>query len=153
MVRVSFRIGYDAAQLAHVVDTLTDLRDRGDDLTPLWPKIGDWFAERQRAVWDRGRSAWKPLDADYLIANRRSGFAGRGPLIRTGALKRAVSKGTPVKQTPSYAVFGAKGGPAWYGVFHQRGTTVMPKRQPVPKLTATERREVVTLVADYLLGR
>ena len=54
---------------------------------------------------------------------------------------------------PGDDMVGAGAGRVGDGLVHQRGTTVMPKRQPVPKLTATERREVVTLVADYLLGR
>lgn len=114
------------------------------DLTDVWPEIGQWWAARQKTVFATGnRGAW-----EMRAPSTKPG--GRGVLMRSGALMKAVSNPKPISPTPTSARFGAQGSAGWYGVFHQRGDGV-PKRQPVPPITSAEGEEVVRIIAEHIL--
>lgn len=137
--------------MIETTSNIADLEDRLDaaglaaeDLTSVWPQVGKWWQSRQRAVFTTGNyGAWEMRDPATKAG-------GRGPLIRTGALMRAVSNPKPISPTPTSASFGAQGTQGWYGVFHQRGEGV-PLRQPVPPLNPREADEVVQLIARHIL--
>lgn len=130
---------------SNVVDIeqmLDELAGRARDLRPLWPRVGQWFAARQKTVFaTRNAGQWAPSDP----ATRN-----KGVLVRTGALRRSVTSATPIYASATTARFGARaGGPAYYGLFHARGSGV-PIRPPVPALRSSEQGEIVEIVAEYL---
>lgn len=131
---------------------IVDLEDRLDamaaassDLTGAWTDVGKWWKARQVTVFTTmNRGAWPMRDPD-------TSRIGKGVLIRTGELFRAVSSPKPITASPTSASFGQRGSAGWYGIFHQRGKGV-PLRQPVPPLTAAEGEQVVRIIADHILG-
>lgn len=114
------------------------------DLTGVWPAVGQWWSAREKTVFMTGNSgAWE-------ARSPATKPGGRGVLMRTGALMKAVSNPKPMNPTPTSARFGSNGATGWYGVFHQRGNGV-PKRQPVPPITQAEGEEVVVIIAKHIL--
>lgn len=114
------------------------------DLTTAWTKVGTWWRARQITVFATANNgAWPMRDKD-------TSKIGRGPLIRTGELMRAVSSPKPIYASPTTARFGQQGSKGWYGVFHARGDGV-PVRQPVPPLTQAEALEVVDIIRDHIM--
>jgi len=123
---------------------LDAMADAAGDLSGVWPKVGNWWRARQLTVFaTRNRGAWEMRDPD-------TSQVGSGPLIRTGALMRAVSKPKPIYSSPSTARFGQQGKPGWYGIFHARGNGV-PVRNPVPPLTQAEASDVVDIIRDHIM--
>lgn len=134
---------------SNITDLEAKLEEAGvkaGDLSSVWPKVGDWWASRQRMVFmTMNRGAWPMRDPDTKTM-------GRGVLIRTGRLMRAVSSAKPLYASPTTARYGARtGGDTYYGLFHQQGNGV-PKRQPVPPLTAQEGADVVKIIAKHIMG-
>lgn len=125
-------------------DQLDAMSEAAADLTDAWPKVGEWFKARQTTVFmTANRGEWPMRDPDTKKI-------GRGPLIRTGELMRAVSSPKPIFASPSTARFGQQGAKGWYGVFHARGNGV-PVRNPVPPLTQAEAIEVVEILRDHIM--
>lgn len=130
---------------------VVDLEDQLDamgaaagDLTGAWDTVGQWWRARQVTVFTTAnRGAWQMRDPD-------TSKIGRGPLMRTGELMRAVSSPKPIYASPSTARFGQQGKKGWYGVFHARGNGV-PVRNPVPPLTQAEAIEVVEILRDHIM--
>lgn len=114
------------------------------DLTGAWTEVGRWWRARQTTVFaTRNRGEWPMRDADTKNI-------GKGPLMRTGTLFKAVSSPKPAYSSPTTARFGAVGSAGWYGVFHQRGKGV-PKRQPVPPITASESKDIIEIISDHIM--
>lgn len=126
------------------------------DLSPAWPGVGDWWRARELQVFARGgRPRWAPLSPSYILARRRHGLGG-AILVRTGRLRDAVTSRTPARATARWAVFGPHGRQAPHWSLVKTGTGSMPRRDPMPRLTPTERTQVRGIVAGHLhrrLGR
>jgi len=134
------------SNITDLEEQLTKIGAAAADLSDTWNDVGNWWAARQRMIFlTQNRGQWQTRDP-------QTNSMGRGVLIRTGRLMRAVSSAKPLYASPSTARFGANsGGDTYYGLFHQRGAGV-PKRQPVPPLTAQEGNEVVQIIAKNILG-
>lgn len=123
---------------------LDDMAAAAADLTDAWTSVGQWWKARQVTVFTTAnRGEWPMRDPDTKKI-------GRGPLMRTGELMRAVSSPKPIYSSPSTARFGQQGTKGWYGVFHARGSGV-PVRNPVPPLTQAEALEVVEIIRDHIM--
>lgn len=125
-------------------ERLSAMEKASADLTPAWSEVGKWWQSRQRSVFaTMNRGSWPMRDPDTKSM-------GRGVLIRTGELLRAVSSPKPTYSSPSTARFGQSGSKGWYGVFHARGSGV-PVRNPVPSFSATETSEVVDIITRHIM--
>lgn len=132
------------SNVADLEARLTSMALAAADLSGAWTDVGHWWRSRQVTVFTTAnRGAWPMRDPDTKKM-------GRGTLIRTGELLRAVSSPKPIYSSPTTARFGASGSAGWYGVFHQRGKGV-PLRQPVPPITNAEADEVVKIIAKHIL--
>lgn len=120
---------------------LEKLEKAASDLTPVWPKVGQWWRARQLAVFaSGGRGTWETL---------KSPQGSRGILIRSGQLRNAVSSPRPITASPTSAAFGATGRAGWYGIFHQSGTGGVPERQPVLPLDGRDTQEVMEIFQKH----
>jgi len=130
---------------------LVEVGNSADSLRDVWPVIGKFFAARQEAIFDKGgRPKWKPLKPDYILRRRRQGFAGR-TLVRSGSLRRAATSPKPAKATDKYAVFGPSGKTASYWPLHKHGTRRMPRRDPLPPFSKSERQKVRDLIGKHIV--
>jgi hypothetical protein len=129
------------AGLERLEDKMERVSKIGDDMTPLWPKVGEVFAEQQRQLFASG-SIWPALDADTVR------IKGSTTILRnTGVLEAAATSPTPVEATALYAKFGVRSGDVPYAHWHSRGAGV-PMRKPVPPLSAEMRRAWMQVVID-----
>ena len=134
-----------------VARNLDRVAHAADDLGDVWPEVGDLFAMRQKAIFDKGgRPKWKPLSPKYILQRRREGLGGR-TLVRTGLLRDSVTQARPAKTGPKFAVFGPAGRTAPHWVLHKHGTKRMPKRDPLPNFTKKERGQVRDLIAVHIV--
>jgi len=111
------------------------------DMSALWPKVGELFAEQQRDLFSSG-STWQPLAQSTII---KKGDAR--VLVETGALMEAATSPIPVESAPLYAKFGVRPGSIPYAHWHARGAGV-PERRPVPPLSADLRRAWLDVVIE-----
>lgn len=133
------------SNIADLEGKLDAMASASADLTDAWTEVGQWWSARQRTVFaTRNKGAWPMRDPD-------TSKVGRGVLIRTGTLLRAVSNAKPITTSPTTATFGQRGSAGWYGVFHQRGKGGMPLRQPVPPITDAEGDEITRIIAAQIL--
>lgn len=129
------------------------LAERADDLSPVWPEIGQWFAERQRKVFNTASfGRWAPLASRTILNRRDIGVASADPLIRTGSLFRTMTDASPLKTSPHFVVFGSQGGPGEDAGMHVRAGDHGPKRNPLPALLAREKREPLQMILKFLRG-
>lgn len=132
------------SNIVDIEDQLEAMGKASTDLTEAWTEVGRWWRARQSTIFaTRNRGQWAVRDADTKNI-------GKGPLMKTGTLFKAVSSPKPAYSSPTTARFGAIGSAGWYGIFHQRGEGV-PKRQPVPPITATEAREIVEIIGTHIM--
>lgn len=135
--------------------TIAEMLHTAEDWRDVWPEVGEWYATRQRRVFEtRSFGRWAPLRAATLVRKRAEGSTQT--LVETGSLLRMVSSDKPRTSAPRYAVFGEPTGggeTAKYGRFHARGTGSMPQRNPIPNLTSAERIGVMRVVREAFLAR
>lgn len=133
---------------------LSALEDRTSNLTEVWPRVGRIYADRERRLFTSGlRRTWAPLKSTTILTKRREGFAGRGILVRTGGLMRAVQNPTPLKAGPRFGVFGIAPGLGdvqktanWL----RKGTARMPRRNPIPALDSVARGQVAKEIVAWI---
>lgn len=151
--------GIEVTGLDQVVDMLDALTDGVADLSPAWAKVGEWYGKRQRDIFGRGGAGggargWAPNKADYLVRKRRDGFAGQGPLVRTGQLRRAATDTAPLKSSRQFVVLGLSRASApsvmQRAQWLSKGRRSMPRRSAVPRLTAGERADITRIVGQSL---
>ena len=138
-----FRVDTDdfdsgAARIEEKLDRVSKV---ARDMTPLWPKVGELFAEQQRDVFASGFN-WQPLEQSTVL---KKGSAR--VLVETGALMQAATSSIPVEATPLYAKFGIRSGDIPYAHWHSRGAGV-PERKPVPPLSTELKRAWLEVVAQ-----
>lgn len=123
--------------------------EKASDLRGAWPEVGKVWAEREKSVFETGSfGRWAPLKSATILDKQKSGL-GTTPMIETGSLIHGVTNPTPSESGPLYAVFGPGGSAPDYAKYHLNGRGV-PQRNPVPKLTPTERKRFVEKVAKHL---
>ncbi len=121
------------------------------DSSEFWPTLGSWWAKRERSVFQsHGFGRWAPLRASTILERRSIGLNSDSPLIRTGTLLDTVSTSRPVKTGPKFAVFGSHGGSGEAAGLHVRAGEHGPARNPVPALRAAEKKEVLTMLSEWL---
>ena len=99
-------IGISEQGIVDLERALEKLEKAASDLTPVWPKVGNWWRARQLAVFaSSGRGTWE---------TQKSPQGSRGILVRTGQLRNAVSSPRPISASPTSAAFGATGRAGWY---------------------------------------
>lgn len=129
------------AGIARIEEKVEGVAKIARDMTPLWPKVGELFAEQQRDIFASG-SYWQPLERSTILKKGDSRV-----LIETGALMQAATSPTPVEATALYAKFGLRSSQVPYAHWHARGAGV-PERRPVPPLSADLRRAWLEVVLD-----
>lgn len=131
------------ADIERVEDKLARVSKVASDMTPLWPKVGEVFAEHQRQVFSSGHD-WAPLERATVL---KKGSAQ--VLIEKGVLMQAATSPTPVEANALYAKFGLTNSQVPYAHWHARGAGV-PKRDPVPKLPPSSIATLLDIVADRM---
>ena len=121
------------------------------DWTTSWPALGAaWWATRERTVFDTaGNGRWAPLA--FSTRKQKKAEGSSQTLVRTGMLLRQVSSPTPKVGAARYAVFGP-GSPVPYAKYHLQGGR-MPRRSPVPMLTAHDRKVIVETLNTTMMAR
>lgn len=112
------------------------------DASPLWPRVGEVFAEFQRQVFASGHD-WPALSPETVRIKKDSTIL----VGRTGLLRSAATSPTPVEANAVYAKFGLTHGEVPYAHWHARGAGV-PKRDPVPDLSPAVIQDILRIVAE-----
>lgn len=137
--------------------SLREMAERADDLRPLFDgEIAELWRDRQKAVFSSGKLA--PLSPRSVKRKRRNKNV---PLVDTGELRDLTYKYTPVKTTTDSAKFGIpKGsgsvsgrGRKSIGAMHAVKSGSRPRRDAVPSWTAAERRRILEMFSEYMMGR
>jgi hypothetical protein len=149
------RIDGDAAagQAEAIRKQLDDLIKAGEDMRPIWPEVGQVFAERQQRIFATGSlGRWAPLAASTLMKKQSTSIRPSAILVETGTLLRAATSPKAHKATQSTAEYGVPSGDPVrdYTQHHIRGNGV-PQRQPVPRLLPIERRDMIAIIRKRLL--
>lgn len=131
------------AGLERVDEKLAGVSKIASDMTPLWPRVGEVFAEHQRSIFSSGHD-WAPLQRSTMI-KKGSGQV----LIETGVLMQAATSPTPVEANRLYAKFGLTHSQVPYAHWHARGAGV-PERDPVPKLPPSVVQMMLEKVAERI---
>jgi hypothetical protein len=129
------------AGIARIEEKVERVSKIAQDMSPLWPKVGELFAEQQRDIFASGFN-WQPLERSTII---KKGDAR--VLVESGALMQAATSPIPVEATPLYAKFGVRHSDVNYAHWHARGAGV-PERRPVPPLSTELRRAWLEVVAQ-----
>lgn len=137
---------------------LTGLSTRAQDISPVWPKVGQFLSRvsRQQFATEGAflGTPWKPLKPEYKVWKRRNGFGGK-ILVQTGSMKAGLV-GRPMNIEQYFgntAYFGTDDPKAtWhhYGT-HRDGKRVNPPRKII-RSTPYVKREVKSIINNYLRG-
>lgn len=111
------------------------------DASPLWPKVGEVFAEFQRQIFASGHN-WPALERSTVLKKGSSQV-----LVEKGTLMQAATSPTPVEANALYAKFGLTHGEVPYAHWHARGAGV-PRRDPVPNLSPAAIQDILRIVAE-----
>lgn len=147
--------GIDAASAAQadaIGKQLDDLIKAGEDMRPIWPEVGAVFAERQERIFRTGSNGrWAPLAAVTMIKKSKTSISPSTILVETGLLRDAASSPQTIKEAEQSAEWGVPSGDPvrQYAQYHIRGNGV-PQRKPVPKMTPTERRDMIAIIRKRL---
>jgi phage gpG-like protein len=115
------------------------------DMSPLWPRVGQLFAEHQRDVFASGHN-WQPLEQSTIMKKRSAQV-----LVQSGRLMAAATSATPVESNPLFATFGLTHAQVPYAHWHARGAGV-PRRDPVPAMPPTVIRSILDMVQERMRG-
>jgi hypothetical protein len=141
-----------AAQAEAIGKQLDDLIKAGEDLRPIWPEVGQVFAERQNKIFRTGSNGrWAPLATGTLIKKAKTSISPSSILVETGLLRDAATSPQARKSAELSAEWGVPSGDPVraYTQYHVRGSGV-PQRQPVPKMTPAERRDMIVIIRRRL---
>ena len=108
------------------------------DASEAWPPVTNLIhRHNMRTFRTRGAGTgdgrkWVRLSPRYRARKARD-FPGRPILVRTGALRSALTggSGSRVRKTKKTLTVGASGEQAEIGTYHQLGTAYMPARPPI----------------------
>ena len=131
------------AGLERVDDKIAAVSKVASDMTPLWPRVGEVFAEHQRSIFSSGHD-WAPLERSTMLKKGSSQV-----LIERGVLMQAATSPRPVEANRLYAKFGLTHSQVPYAHWHARGAGV-PERDPVPKLPPSVIQMMLDKVAERI---
>ena len=112
------------------------------DASPLWPKVGEVFAEFQRQVFASGHD-WPALSPETVRIKKDATIL----VGKTGLLREAATSPVPVESNAVYAKFGVTHGEVPYAHWHARGAGV-PRRDPVPNMSPAVVQDILRIVAE-----
>jgi len=140
--------GGAAGQADAISKQLDDLVKITEDLRPIWPEVGQAFAERQETIFATGsRGRWAPLATSTLIKKSRSALNASAILVHSSLLRDAATNPAPINPHPHDVEFGVPAGDPSraYSRYHIKGMGV-PQRNPLPKFTPVERRDLIDII-------
>jgi phage gpG-like protein len=140
--------GSAAAQMDAIGKQLDELVEVTEDLRPIWPEVGEAFAERQNEIFRTGsRGRWAPLAASTLMKKASTSLSASTILVHSGLLRDAATNATPINAREQSAEFGvpAANPSRAYAQYHIKGSGV-PQRNPLPKFTPVERSTLIKII-------
>lgn len=148
-VRSRARAKAEGGTGARMEEMLGDIIAAVSNLDGAWTHIGEIWAARERKVFETGSfGRWAPLATSTLVDKRRTAISTE-TLVQTGTLLHALTQTTPRAKGAGFVVFGPPpGADIAHARFHVRGMGV-PQRQPVPRFTPAERKNIIDAIRDY----
>ncbi len=138
--------------MAEVLDRLTDVMNAGQNIRPTYPEFGRLFAGRMADVFDSaGGGRWVNF-APSTIREHES------PLVDEGIMRDGMTRAYPRHEEDLMVAFGppkhsrrVQGVATLNTVGHRsRGSTMVPPRPVVPRLSSSERRQWLGVIEDHL---
>lgn len=127
--------------------------ERADDMTPALSELADDFLRIEkkqfRSQGGYASGGWAPLAPSTLLAKAQRGLDPR-KLHATLALRRSLTSrgGDHVRRIyPDRMEVGTQ---VDYAIFHQHGTSRMPRRRPV-ELRGSDRRRWIKVLQRFLV--
>jgi hypothetical protein len=120
--------------LDDLLKRLDRLEEACSDLSAVWPKVGQVFAQAQREVF-AGANTWPPLKTSTVLKKKSTRI-----LVDKGLLEAGATNPTPIQSNELSATFGVPPGhpSRQYAFWHYLGRGV-PERDPVPNLSPAKR--------------
>ncbi len=147
------RIAFEFYGDKQVNRKLARVQEDIQDFTPAWEAMADDFQAAAQAQFAStgatGSGGWAPLSPVYAAWKARR-FPGQPILVRSGRLRDTLTKrpfGVERIDPQQMAI----GSDVSYGLFHQKGTSKMPRRRPV-ELTEANRRLMVKRAQQHAFG-
>lgn len=131
------------------------------DFSEAWPPMVDLIHRhnsrtfRTRGAGTGDRRPWRRLTPNYRARKARD-FPGRGLLVRTSALRDALTgsgSGSRVQKRKGSLEVGIKGPAAEYGKYHQTGTRYMVRRPPIKFGKNLRNKSSLMFVVSQMLQR
>lgn len=151
-------VGFDIEVFGDEVISRTLLRvSKVDDGRPAFRRMAAMLEkaslQRFESEGSFGGEPWAPLAESTLRSKAARGYGDQGILVASGRLRASLTQETApdaIRQiTPTFMRWGSK---VPYGVFHQQGTSRMPRRRVV-KLPDMVKRALVRELQHELMGR
>lgn len=144
----------DSAKAVGVEEIKADMRrlaEHAQDLRPVWEGFKPVWEARQKAAFSSTSGDMKPLRASTL--KRKSGPNKAIPLVRTGALRLATYRTSPVKETPLSASWGIpKGlGIRKLAILHKSMRRYSARIAVPTDISSEEQKEYRRLLREHLL--
>jgi phage gpG-like protein len=135
--------------------TFTRLDANFDDLTPIWPDVRDEFWRIEREQFDsegsKGRSGkWARLSERYALKKIKRYGAGKKILEATGELAASLTGNAPGSYYSTTKKEIAVGTTLARGIYHQRGSDKLPKREPI-SFSDEQKRRMMKVIQGSLI--
>lgn len=129
--------------LDDLIERLERLDEVCSDMSEVWPKVGNVWAQGQREVF-AGDNDWPPLAQGTVLKKGSTKI-----LVDTGLLEAGATSPRPITSDALSASFGVPPGhPSRTYAFWHYGGRGVPKRDPVPNLTATRREAILKAIYE-----
>lgn len=129
--------------------------DAVKDLRPVWDDIADDFRKREGQLWAsegsvQGMGGWVPLNPKYAAWKAANGF-GNKILVKAGRLRASMTDPTSSDHIQHKTPTGLEIGTfVPYAIYHQRGTSKMPRR-PIVRITDAARKGWVRMIHKFIV--
>lgn len=135
--------------------TFSRLDANFDDLTPIWPDVRDkfWSIEKEQFDSEGGKGSsgrWQSLSKRYAAQKIAQYGAGKKILEATGELRDALTGPNPGSYYQTSKKEVAIGTTLPRGIYHQRGSDTLPKREPI-SISDTQKREMMKVIQGSLI--
>lgn len=135
--------------------TFSRLDANFDDLTPIWPDVRDvfWRFEKEQFESEGSKGAsgqWKRLSKRYARQKIERYGAGKKILEATGELRDALTGPNPGSYYTHTKKEVAIGTTLARGIYHQRGSDRLPKREPI-SLSNEQKKEMMKVIQGALI--
>jgi len=126
-----------------------------DDLTPIWPDVRDffWVIEGEQFDSEGGKGAsgtWKTLSKRYAAQKIRRYGPGKNILEASGALVKSLTGNALGSYYQTTKTEIAVGTTIPYGIYHQRGSGNLPKREPI-SLSDVQKKSMTKVIQGSLI--